>query len=56
MIIKLSSGEVLKDEVDVLFIRIAAIEVNDIGMIYLFHNVHLFFKRNLFLLVHFLSK
>lgn len=54
-LIKLSTGQVLQNQVNVLFVWVEVIELDDVGVLDVLHDVDLAFEQNLLLFVHFLS-
>mgnify|MGYP006912545474 FL=1 len=54
-LIKLSAGQVLQNQVNVLFVWVEVIELDDVGVLDVLHDVDLAFEQNLLLFVHFLS-
>ena len=54
-LVKLSPAEILEYKVDVFLIRIEVVELNDVRMLDVFHDMDFSFKQYFLLLVHFLS-
>jgi hypothetical protein len=54
-LVKLSPAEILEYEVDIFLVGIEVVELNDVRMLDVFHNVDFSFKQYFLLLVHFLS-
>ena len=54
-LVKLSPTEILEYEVDIFLVGIEVVELNDVRMLDVFHNVDFSFKQYFLLFVHFLS-
>lgn len=54
LIVEFPSREVLQNEVDIFGITVVVIELYDVGVLNIFHDVDLAFQLDLFLLVHLL--
>ncbi len=54
--IELASREVFEHKVDIFFVRVEVIKLNNIGMADVFHDINLSFEQNLLLFVHLLPE
>lgn len=55
LLIKLSTSQIFKNKVNILFIRIKIIELNNVRMLNIFHDINFPLKKNFLLFIHFLS-
>lgn len=55
-LIEFPACEVFEDKVDIFFIWVEVVELDDVGVADIFHDVDLSFEEDLLLFVHFLSE
>ena len=55
-LVQLPSCQIFENQVNVFFVCVKVVELHNIRVTYVFHNVNFSLKQNLFFLVHFLPQ